>query len=85
VKSTEFAEAAKKLVREYAEKNLDATAPEFDVYIVWQCYILGSMKALLSTTLRDGMYYEVTYSGAKDEIYLDAYRKIDNHAFKVEV
>ena len=33
---------------------------------------------LLSTTLPDGMYYEVTYNKAKDEFYLDAYKKFEN-------
>lgn len=32
----------------------------------------------ISTTLPDGMYYEVTYNKAKDEFYLDAYKKFEN-------
>lgn len=51
---------------------------EYDVYVVWQCYILGNAKWLLSTTLPDGMYYEVTYNKIKDEFYLDAYKKFEN-------
>ena len=45
------------------------------VYIVWLCKVLQNNKALVSTTLEDGMYYEVTYNGDKDELYLDAYKK----------
>ena len=61
-------------VREYVEEHLDKSDPkqEFEVFVVWQCYILGNAKWLLSTTLPDGMYYEVTYNKAKDEFYLDA-------------
>ena len=55
---------------------------EFDVFIVWYCYILGCKKWLLATTLPDGMYYEVTYNKAKDEFYLDAYKKLENKCIK---
>jgi hypothetical protein len=52
--------------------------PEFSVFHVWFCKTLQNWKALLSSTLPDDMYYEVTYNGDKDEIYLDAYHKVDN-------
>lgn len=72
------------MVREYANNHLDKTDGyvEFDVYVVWQCYILGNAKWLLSTTLKDGMYYEVTYNKAKNEFYLDAYKKFENVCVK---
>ena len=35
-------------------------------------------EALASTTLSDGMYYELTYNGDKDELYFDAYKKWEN-------
>lgn len=74
----------KGIVRRYAEEHLDKSDPEtpFDVYVVWQCYILGNAKWLLSTTLRDGMYYEVTFNKAKDEFYLDAYKKFENRCIE---
>lgn len=70
----------KELVQNYVSNHLDKSdeTPNFDIYIVWQCYILGNTKWLLSTTLPDGMYYEVTYNKAKDEFYLDAYKKFEN-------
>lgn len=49
-----------------------------DVFVVWSCKTLQNNKALLSTAVRDGMYYEVTYNGDKNEIYLDAYKKWEN-------
>ena len=49
-----------------------------DVYVVWFCKTLQNWKALLSTDLPDGMYFEVTYNGDKKEAYLDAYKKIRN-------
>ena len=51
---------------------------EEDVFIVWSCKTLQNNKALLSTTVSDGMYYEITYNGDKGEMYLDAYKKWEN-------
>lgn len=53
-----------------------------DVYVVWSCKTLGNNKALLSTTVPDGMYYEITYNGAKNEAYFDAYKKWENKCIK---
>lgn len=49
-----------------------------DVYVVWFSKTLQNWKALISTTLPDGMYYEVTHNGDKNETYIDAYKKFDN-------
>ena len=54
------------------------TQPPFDVFVVWYNKSLQNHKALLSTTLPDGMYYEITYNGDKKEAYLDAYKKFEN-------
>lgn len=80
-----FIEKAISLVSNYASEHLDKTdtIPPYDVFVVWNAYILGNIKALLSTTLYDGMYYEVTYNKAKNEIYFDAYKKFENR--KVEL
>ena len=80
-----FIEKAKSLVERYAVEHLDKSdsIPPFEVYVVWNCYILGNIKALISTTLHDGMYYEVTYNKEKNEIYFDAYKKFEN--MKVEL
>ena len=62
--------------------HLDATdviqISEDDVYIVWQVKVLQNNKALASTTLKDGMYYELTYDGDKKRCYVDAYKKWEN-------
>lgn len=73
---------AKKLVVEYfnsrVEKTDNVTLTEDDVYIVWFSKTLQNWKALVSTNISDGMYYEVTYNGDKKETYLDAYKKWEN-------
>ena len=80
-----FFEFSKNAVRNYVINHLDKsdTVPKFDVYIVWYCKTLQNWKALLSTTLFDGMYYELTVNGDKDEAYLDAYKKWDNNCIKL--
>ena len=82
-----FFEFGKNAVRNYVINHLDKsdTVPNFDVYIVWYCKTLQNWKALLSTTLSDGMYYEFTLNGDKDEAYLDAYKKWDNNCIKIPV
>lgn len=54
-----------------------------DVFVVWSCKALQNNKALLSTTVSDGMYYEITYNGNKQEMYLDAYKKWENKCIKL--
>lgn len=68
------------IIREYILKHLDKSEPipQYEVYIVWKCKALQNWKYLLSSTLSDGMYYELTYNGNKSEWYLDAYKKFDN-------
>ena len=68
------------IVERYIEEHLDKRLenPEFEVYTVWKCKTLQNWKYLLSSTLFDGMYYELTYNGDKNEWYLDAYKKFEN-------
>lgn len=81
-----FISICKRLVKEYAGEHLDKsdTLPEFEVFVVWSCKTLQNNKALLSTTLFDGMYYELTYNGDKKELYFDAYKKFENRCIKIE-
>ena len=78
----EFTKVCKEKVVEYTNKHVDKTDNTFidksNVYVVWQCKTLQNNKALLSTTLTDGMYYEATYNGDKKELYFDAYKKFEN-------
>lgn len=82
VDSQKFIEKSKRLVAEYSNQHLDVTDGNKintdEVYVVWSTKVLQNNKALLSTPLPDGMYYEVTYNGDKNEIYFDAYKKFEN-------
>jgi hypothetical protein len=53
-----------------------------DLYIVWFSKTLQNWKALVSTTVSgDGLYFEVTHNGTKEETYVDIYKKQVNHVF----
>lgn len=85
-----FIKLSKELVRDYVNEHLDVTdnvkITENNVYCVTLSKVLGNNKGLFSTTLPDGMYYEVTYNGSngKNEIYIDAYKKFENVCIKLE-
>lgn len=78
----DYQKIARKIVLDYANEHIDKTdnvqITLDNVFIVWFCKTLQNWKALVSTTLPDGMYYEVTYNGDKKEVYLDAYKKFEN-------
>ena len=38
---------------------------------------------MASTTLFDGMYFELTYNGDKKQLYVDAYKKWENVCIEV--
>lgn len=67
---------AKQLVVDYFNAHVDVTDGKKltleDVFIVW------FSKTLVSTTVSDGMYYEITHNGDNGETYLDVYKKWDN-------
>lgn len=76
-----FPEIAKRLVFEHAKPLVKEEFPEFspsDVYVVWFCYILGGWKALCSTAVADGRYYEVTYAKDRHMAFVDIYAKTHN-------
>ena len=77
-----FLKVVKAAVTKYVNERLDKSdgkkITEDDVFIVWSCKTLQNNKALAGTTLSDGMYYELTYNGDKDELYFDAYKKWEN-------
>lgn len=87
MKNDEFINLCKKVVVDYFNNRTDATdkleIDEDDVFIVWSCKTLQNNKALVSTVVPDGMYYELTYNGDKQELYLDAYKKWENKCIKV--
>lgn len=78
----QFVQLCKETIQNYVNERLDKTDNVVigldDVYVVWYCKTLQNWKALVSTTLSDGMYYEITHNGDKNETYVDAYKKWEN-------
>ncbi len=81
-----FLKLCKEIVVDYFNKRSDKTdkktITENDVFVVWSCKTLQNNKALVSTTVSDGMYYEITHNGEKNETYVDAYKKWENFVVK---
>ena len=84
----EFISKCKSIIASYSQSSLDPTDKAkielSDIYVVWLTKVLQNNKALLSTNLPDGMYYEITYNGDKKEFYMDAYKRSENRVFKFE-
>ena len=83
MQNRDFVEKAKQAVVDYFNSQADSTDKNGritadEVYVVWLVKALQNNKALLSTTVPDGMYYEFTWNGDKNEGYLDAYKKWKN-------
>lgn len=69
----------------YAPESGHPQCKPEDVFIVWYCKTLQNHKALASSPMSGGIYYEVTYNGNRNEIYVDVYRKIDSLRIPVAV
>ncbi len=84
--SDKFIKFCKKTVVEYfnkhADKSKNGRISTDDVFIVWSCKILNNSKALVGTVFPDGMYYEITHNGDKNETYIDVYKKWENFSVK---
>ena len=85
----DFIKKCKELVHRYTLDHMDesdfkqkASFTLDNVFVVWQSKVLQNNKAMLSTTNTDGMYYEITYNGNKEEYYFDAYKKFENKCIK---
>lgn len=81
-----FINLIKTTIANYFNSHVDKTDGKSitrdDVFIVWSCKTLQNFKALASTTVPDGMYYEITYNGDRNETYIDVYKKWENFVVK---
>lgn len=71
---------ALKIVKDYIDNHIENTmiSLDYEIFIVWKSKTLQNWKYLISTTLSDGRYFELTYNGDECEWYLDVYIKQDN-------
>lgn len=79
-------EKARQIIVDYFNSHVDKTdgvqISIDNVYVVWFCKTLQNWKALLSTNVPDGVYYEITHNGDKNETYVDVYKKWENFCVK---
>ena len=79
-------EKAKQIVVDYFNDHVDVTDNKKitidEVFVVWFAKTLQNWKALVSTTISDGMYYEITHNGDKNKTYVDVYKKWENLTVK---
>ena len=76
-----FNEEARKIIAKYL------CCSEEQVYCVWSCKTLQHIKGLFSSNVENakGLYWEMTYNGIKNELYVVRYRKEENKAIKIEL
>jgi hypothetical protein len=75
-----FPQRVREKVFEHVKARLEPTDHHIsfalsDVYVVSFTFIRGQYKAMVSTTLPDGMYYEVIYNSLKQETYIVSYKQ----------
>ncbi len=83
--NNKFEKLVKAVVVEHHNRSNDpgvSQITEDDVFIVWSCKTLQNNKAMASAKDTYAMYYELTYNGDKDELYVDAYVKFGNVCIK---
>jgi hypothetical protein len=72
----------KKAVYEFMVQHFDITDEVAvtlnDVYIVWTSKALQNWRALISTTLPDGRYYDCVYTGDDNTLTINTYIKYEN-------
>jgi len=77
-------QAIKQYVQDHMDKTDNVTVQDSDIYNVWNVKVLKNNKGLFSTVYPDGMYYECTYNGETNELYLDAYKKFENRTIVIK-
>lgn len=77
-------QAIKQCVQDHMDKTDNVIVQDSDIYNVWNVKVLKNNKGLFSTVYPDGMYYECTYNGETNELYLDAYKKFENRTIVIK-
>ncbi len=81
--SEEFIEFCKRMIRNsYKEFYGGSPVTTDDIFMVWYCKTLQNHKALFGATGRYGEYFEATYDGDNNKIYIDVYKKDKNLTFE---
>ncbi len=76
----EFVSFSKRMIQRYYYTELFgySIVSSDEIFLVWYCKTLQNYKALLGVTGQYGEYFEVTYDGDRNKVYLDIYKKDKN-------
>lgn len=62
----------------YRENNKSVKIEDLTVFQVWYSKTLQNHKCLMGTNNNDKLYFEFTYNGDKNQLYMDVYDKLKN-------
>lgn len=86
--SDDFLNNVKAIVLRIIQDQLDPsdkrTVTIDDIYVVSYSFVMEEQKAMISTTLPDGKYYECTYDKLKHMIYVTTYVRVTQTDIPVE-
>lgn len=79
----QFINFAKFKVQQWLRRNADNMdgISTNDIFVVWYAKTLQNHKVLLGTRFAN-YYFECTYNGDKEEMYMDVYDKVQNVCVK---
>lgn len=84
MKSQEYETKCKKALVKILKEKYESNLKTDDLHLVWFAKTLQNFKCVLIDLLDNQRYYECTYNGDKDELYVDIYEKQYNVCLKTE-
>lgn len=82
--SKEFEITCKRHIIKALEENYQDYLTLDELHIVWFSKALQNYKCTMIDLRKNQRYYECTYNGDKNELYVDIYEKKYNIAYKVQ-
>lgn len=53
----------------------------YDIYLLWSMHIEQNWRGVFSTSVGDGIFYEVTYNTGSKATKLDVYQSLGSYVF----
>lgn len=69
-------EDAISLVNQYLADTYDIIPYGYNVFVVWKCKTIQNVKFIVGTNYNNN-FFELTFNGDANELYIDVYEKID--------
>ena len=84
MKSQEFESKCKNALVKILKERCGSNLKTDDLHLVWFTKTLQNFKCVLIDLLDNQRYYECTYNGSKDALYVDIYEKKHNVCLKAD-